>query len=168
MSHTAKIKSVPIRSVTALRQVQADLNALGVKCELRENAVPRLFYSDQLQRHLGRKNEIADFVLHLPESRYDLAFIREEGKDELTPVFDDYAPAGTKGVKHVLGAKYEGPVEHWSGAKEESPAMLYSIGKFLQSYTKCAAIEAATAQGYSVMGSTYDTKGNLQLTLGVF
>lgn len=42
-----------------------------------------------------------------------------------------------------------------------------TVGKFLQSYAKFAAINAATAKGYSVGGTTTDAQGNINLILNI-
>ena len=125
-----------------------------------------MYYKDQMQRHLGKDTEVCPYVLRLEDAPYDVAFIREE-TGSLTPVFDDWIPYGGKGIKDVLGAKFEGKVEHWSGNRADTEQTLHSIGKLLQGYSKYAAINAATMQGYMVTGTTEDTEGNIHLQISV-
>jgi hypothetical protein len=143
---------------------------------LEKNATPRMYYADQMQRHMGRKDEVCDYVLKLDDCPYDVAFIKEEGKNEFTPVFDTYKPYGLdpktrqwgslKGIADFLGAEYNGPVHHWSGHQEESEEATHAIGKLLQQYSKHAAMNAATAAGYYVESCEVDGEGEIVLTLG--
>jgi len=162
MSHTTSIKTVAIKSITAVRAAVEELNRKGIRCELRENSVPRMYYPNQLQMHKGRKNEIADAVIHLPGSRYDVALLKQEdGSYEC--VFDDWQ----KEVAKVLGQPFKGTTEHWSGNRPDTEQTLHSVGKFLQEYSVCAAVEAATMAGYSVLGHSTDANGCVQLQISV-
>lgn len=163
MSHTTSIRSVPITSVSALRACVAELKESGVKCDLLENAAPRMYYENQLQKHMGRKDEICDYVLRLHDAVYDVGFIKQED-GSYAPVFDNYT-VGNRfvGVKHVLGAKFTGQEEHWSGHHEESDETLHAIGKLLQGYSKHATIETCIAQGYQITEITQDNEGNCHI-----
>ena len=177
MSHSTTIKTVPIKSVNALRAVIAELRQSGIDIELLEDAKPRMYYADQIKKQIvgaagsnqfafNQDNDVCDFVIKVNDSYYDIGLLRNADGSGYTPVFVDYtggavsgAPVtGTKGLKHVLGAKFGGPTKHWAGAREgtEEDGTLHSIGKFLQGYTKHATIEAATMAGHTVTGSEYD------------
>ena len=166
MSHTTTVKSVPIKDTSALHAAVSDLQQKGIRCSLLTNAKPRMYYADQLQRHLGQGNELCPYVLRLEDTAYDIGFLQQKD-GSYTPVFDDWVPMhgpfSGKGIKHILGAKFSGKVEHWSGNRNDTEQTLHSIGKFLQGYSKYAAINAASAQGYIIESCTEDSEGNLQL-----
>lgn len=148
MSHTTKIKSVPIKSISALRAAVADLQSQGIRCELRENEKPRMYYADQLAKHLGKQDGKAEFVLHLADAAYDVGFVAEQD-GSFTPVFDSWRGE----VKRVLGNGGEGQAGE--------------MGKLLQAYSKAVAIESAVSQGYTVLSCDFDSKGQIQLSIGV-
>jgi len=163
MSHTTSVRSVPIKDVQALHSAVDELVAMGVNCRLVANAKPRMYYSDQLRRHLGRDSEIADYVLQLTDARYDVAFLKQDD-GSYTPVFDDWQ----KSVANQIGAKFSGRVEHWSGNRQDTEQTLHSIGKLLQQYSKHAAINTALGEGYSVTGELLDEEtGHIHLELTV-
>lgn len=143
-----------------------------------------MWFSDQINRHVKSKPndmglifhqnpEECDFVLRLDDAFYDVGFIRSESGN-LVPFFDDYdyrspynSHGGSRGIKAILGAAYSGKTEHWSGQRDAGEQQLHSIGKFLQSYSKHATLEAATNQGYMVLGEQVDEQGNIHLSIGV-
>lgn len=161
MSHTTTVKSVPIRDIAALKQAVKDLQRQGVKCELKQDAKPRMYYQDQLGRQLGKDNENCEFVLELKDAPYDVGFIKQPD-GTYQPVFDDWQ----KKVAGQIGNPATGPVEHWSGNRDATEQTGRSIGKLLQGYSKHAAINAATANGYVVEGTVTDQEGNIHLILG--
>jgi hypothetical protein len=175
MSHTTTVKSVPIKDIRALRAAINELKAKGVNIELEQNAVPRMYYANQLQKHMGRQSEVCDYVVRVKDAYYDIGLIKE-ADGSFTPVFDDYnyssssVPATKEGsgpIRDSLGAKFEGKVDHWSGARQDTEQTLHSIGKLLQGYTKHATIFAATQAGYQVQRAWTDSEGNVQLELNV-
>lgn len=140
MSNTYHVASVPIRSISALEAAIRDLNALGVRAELRKNAIPRNYYPDQFRRHLGRKDEVADYVVHLPGSAYDVSILRDGTTDTYIPYFDPHAGS----IAEQLG------VSRPEGATDQA----HVIGKLLACYSRRAAMEAATKQGLVIASST--------------
>lgn len=194
MSHTSSVSEVPIKSESALRAAVDELIASGVNCELVPNAVPRMYYADQINRHVKQKQEQderngnetqgiqfhdnpeeCDYVLRVNDAYYDVGFLRNKD-GHLVPFFDDYnysshsvpgTQSGKGPIRDFIGANYEGNVEHWSGQRDSSEGLMHSVGQLLQGYSKHAAIEAATAAGYSVMGQEVDDKGQVHLTLEV-
>lgn len=150
MSHTTTIKSVPIKDIAALRAAVKDLQDAGVKCELRENVRPRM-YSDAQSRATG----VCDYVLHLDNSPYDVAFVKQKD-GSYAPAFDEWSGrvAGQIGASCPLPNTAEGRAQH-------------AIGKLMQGYGKHAAMNQARAEGYIVESATYDKNQNLVLTLGV-
>jgi len=156
MSHTTKIKSVPIRDRQAIAAAVAELRRGGVNVELETNAEPRMYYADQLKNQLGREDEKCDYVLRLKDSKYDVGLIKEED-GTFSPVFDSWAGH----VKTQLGATRL-PDEATEDSKKLMP-----IGKFMQAYSKHAAMNAAVAKGYRVNSATTDANGNVQLRLSV-
>jgi len=124
MSHTTRISSVPIRSVSAIRSAVELLKQKGVDCELLMNAQPRAYYANQIPA--------TQYVLRLNKSRYDVGLDLQADGSYL-PVMDTWA----------------GEIEKQLGnpkAKGEAKP----IAKFLQAYTRCAAIESAVESGYFV------------------
>lgn len=176
MSHTTSVKSCPIKSISALQAAVAQLQQQGVQCELRQNSVPRMYYNDQISRHVRKREEElrkqgkdegyvfhtnpeeCDYVLHLHKASYDIGFLRNR-KGEYVPFFDDWRQS----IAGQLGAKYGGKVEHWSGDRDASEQQLHSVGKLLQAYTKHACIEAAVADGGMVLSDEIDANGHVQL-----
>ncbi len=152
MSHTVSLSTVPIRSITALRAAITALAATGINISLEENATPRNYYRDQYQRHLKRPNEVADFVIRLPDAHYDIGLLKEEDGTYSTH-FDDYGhpghlnERGKKAIKDILGIPAPGMTEHWSGQKKNPLQAQHSVAKFLNSYTEHAALEIAGSQG---------------------
>lgn len=146
MSHTTTLNNVVIRDANALRSAVAELQTKGVRCELRENVKPRLYYQNQ--------HGVCPFVLKLHESKYDVGFDRKED-GTYVPVFDDWAGQ----VKGQIGAACPLP-----GTREGNAQ--HTIGRLMQSYAKHAAMNAATAQGYIIEDTTTDDEGNIHLTLG--
>jgi len=152
-----------------LRAAVDALRASGVNCELLQNAVPRMFYQNQIRDHIQAKAPNAyrfhknadecDFVLRLPGSRYDVGFLTDAKTGDLVAQFDDWS----KSVSSILGAKFNGPVEHWSGMKEDTEQTLHSIGRLLQEYTKAAVIESAAQEGVSLQSCEVDKEGRLQM-----
>lgn len=184
MSHTATVKSVPIKDIRALHQMAAELNSKGVKCELKQNAIPRMYYQDQLKRHLGNNknftlnsnSEMCDYVLNVKDAYYDIGFVKDKDGNYV-PIFDDfdYAPyhttganRGIKSLKQVLGCEFKNAkTQHWSGAVDANEQTLCSIGQALQSYSVHAATNAATDAGYSVLSTTTDELGQVLIEVEV-
>lgn len=169
MSHTTTVKSVPIKSRSALRSAAQALRSAGINCELVENAVPRMFYENQIRMHIQSKMPEAyryhanpdecDFILRLPGCRYDIGFLTDIKTGDLIPLFDDWA----KSISNTLGAKFTGVVEHWSGQRDDTEQTLHSIGKLLQEYSKQAIMESAAQDGISIESCEYDKEGVLQI-----
>jgi hypothetical protein len=148
MSHTTHLKAVQIRDVSALRQAVAELKSKGVKCDLVEKDRPRMFYAQQ--------HGECDFVLKLTDAPYDVGFDRQQD-GSYAPVFDEWG----QHVARQLGADVNVcPMPTTPEGKAQ-----HQIGKFMQSYAKFAAINAAVAQGYIVEGTQTDAKGNVHLVL---
>lgn len=175
MSHTTQVKTVPIKDISALKKALEELKKEGINVSLEEKAVPRMYYVNQLQKHMGLKSDVCDYVIRLPDSYYDIGLVKDEAAGGYTPVFDDYESAGHHpqsntgrgAIKKFLGAPFAGKVEHWSGRRDDTEQTLHSIGKLMQAYTKHAAINAAVKAGHKVLGTTKDANGNIQLRLGV-
>jgi hypothetical protein len=186
MSHSTTIKTVPISSQSALRAAVSELQNRGIEIELLENEKPRMYYANQIKKQIvgneaaktfdfNEDPDVCDFVLKVPGSYYDIGLLRNADGSGYTPVFDDYtggpvsgAPttAAMRGLKSILGNKYDGKVEHWAGQRDDVEGSLFSIGKVLASYTKHATIEAATMAGHSVAGCIEDPEtGEIKLTL---
>lgn len=145
MSHTTKLKSVEIKDVSALFSAVGDLKAAGIRCDLVQNAKPRMYYNDQHGQ--------CAYVLKLHDSQYDVGFdLQKDGT--YAPVFDEWGNyvGGQIGAACPMPNTQEGRAQH-------------AIGKFLQSYAKHAAINAAVAQGYMVEGTEVDADGNVHLML---
>ena len=175
MSHTTQVKTVPIKDIPALKKAIEELRKEGVNITLEENAIPRMYYQDQLQKHMGLKSDVCDYVIRVQDSYFDIGLVKDDAAGGYTPVFDDYGspgpnPLSRKGrgaIKQFLGASFAGKAEHWSGRRDDTEQTLHSIGKLMQGYTKHAAINAAVKAGHNVLGTTKDKNGNIQLRLGV-
>ncbi len=138
MSHTTQIKSVPIRSVAAIRSAVALLKQKGVDCELLMNA-PRAYYRDQIKR--------CQYVLRLNKSRYDVGLDLQADGSYL-PVMDTWA----------------GEIERQLG-NPQAKGEAKPIAKFLQAYTRCAAIESAVESGYMVESVEEQANGEVVINV---
>lgn len=145
MSHTTTLKGVQIKDIGALRAAVAEIISQGVKCELLENAKPRMYYGDQ---HTN-----CDFVLKLKDGAYDVGFDKQ-ADGSYSPVFDEWS----NHISSKLGASCPLPTTKEGKAQHQ-------IGKLLQSYQKHVAINAAVMAGYSVDGTTTDEHGNVHLVI---
>lgn len=148
MSHTTTLKAVVIRDVTALRMAVDELKSNGINCDLIENAKPRMYFNNQ--------HSTCDYVLRLNDSKYDVGFDRQ-ADGTYVPVFDEWQNI----VAKQLGADVNVcPIPTSKEGKAQ-----HQIGRFFQSYSKHAAVNAAVSQGYMVESSTVDDEGNVHLTL---
>jgi hypothetical protein len=174
MSHTTTLNSIAIKDVRALQKAVAELKKQGVRCDLVPNCAPRLFYSDQLQRHLGRKDEVADYVLKLHDSPYDMAFLKEKD-GSFTPVFDSWRGAkpegcqistkdGRIGIRDILGVPLTDntPLGQMTRAQAE---MVYGVGKFTREYAKHAALNKAMALGRPIKSIHATPDGKVQIKI---
>ena len=141
MSQTYNVAEIPVRDFDALAATLLELNAAGSRCELRKKARPRNYYEDQFKRHLGRESEIADYVIHLPDSAYDVSLLQDK-KDPtaFVPYFDPHAGS----IGSVLGVPME------KGATDQR----HHIGKLLSTYSRHAALNVATRQGLTIQNVT--------------
>lgn len=147
MSHTTTLKGVQIKDVSALRAAVAEIISQGVKCELLENAKPRMYYENQ--------HNNCDFVLHLKDGKYDIGFDKQ-ADGSYNPVFDEWS----NHISSKLGASC--PLPNTPEGKAQ-----HQIGKLLQAYQKHVAINTAVMSGYSIESADYDKEGNLQLVINV-
>lgn len=145
MSHTTTLKTITIKDVSAMRSAVLDLVAGGIRCQLLENAQPRMYYAKQHGK--------CDFVLNLQDGQYDVGFDKQTD-GSYAPVFDEWGGhiAGQIGASCPAPNTPEGQAQH-------------RIGKFMQAYSRHAAVNAAIAQGYMVEGSSIDDKGNVHLVM---
>lgn len=104
---------------------------MGVKCVLKEDAVPRAYYPAGQQQGMGK----APFVLELTNSRYDIGFYPDGngGYEARTDFWNGY-------VQKEVG------VQACSTASVEQAKM----GKLFQAYGVAVSIEQARKQGYNV------------------
>lgn len=144
MSHVTTIKTVPIKDISALTKAVANLQAKGVKCELIQNAKPRVHGADSAPK--------CEYVLKL-DGPYDVGFkLQKDGS--YSTVMDTYQNHVGKriGASCPLPSTQEGRTQH-------------QMGQLFQEYTKEATINAAITSGYMVESATTDAEGNVHLTL---
>lgn len=146
MSHTTEISTIVFNDIDALRLAVRELQAAGVKCELKEKATPRAYY--QNQQGMGP----ADYVLQLNDCPYDVGFYQDEKAKGLVARTDLFAGH----VSRVLGATPQ---------KGENPAQA-ALGKLYQAYAVNAATRQAAKQGYAVRRVT-KADGTVQLIMNV-
>lgn len=146
MSHTTEINTIVFNDIEALKLAVRDLQAAGVKCALKTKAKPRAYYADQ--QGMG----MADYVLELQDSPYDVGFYKDEKAKGYVARTDLFAGH----VQRVLGAPL------LKGEKPEQAAM----GRMYHAYAVNAAVRQATKQGYSVRRVT-KADGSVQLIMNV-
>lgn len=147
MSHTTEIENIVFNDVGALKLAVKDLQKQGIKCELREKTTARAYYTNQ-----AGMSGTHDYVLHLADSKYDVAFVKDEkakGYMARTDLF-------MNSVANVLG------VAPQAGESAGQAA----LGKLNQSYAVHAATRQAAKQGYSVRKVT-KPDGTIQLVMNV-
>lgn len=123
MSHTTTIDGILFTDMNALQQAVNELNAQGVRCELKHNVAPRAYYSNQ--QGMGQ----ADTVLHLHDAKYDVGFYPAEGKQG-----------------------YEARTDFWGGSVEQQLGVKGNdaqskLGKLYQGYAVCAIERQAIMEG---------------------
>jgi hypothetical protein len=177
MSHTTLVKTVQIKSESALKAMATELRRLGIDVELVANAVPRLYYKDQIARTLVRDKkpmrfhqnvEECDYVLKVKDSFYDIGFLKDN-EGNYVPLFDDF-PYGSPHDSHLNAGKK--PLKEVLGTRPPSDCTMedlhsYSIGKAMQMYSLAAATEACTDSGYSIIGSSFDNNGQIVLEVEI-
>ena len=146
ISHTTTISGINITDPNAIRKAVDNLRARGVDISLVENATPRMYFPHQ-EAEVGS----CDFVLKLPNARYDVGLKKQED-GTYAPIFDEWANS----VGQQLGGQCAIP----QTAEEKS---MWAVGAFSQEYAKEAAITAAQSQGYSVQSASTDADGNVNL-----
>lgn len=155
MSHTTTIKTVPLRSRTAIAAAVEELNKNGVRCKLTENKAPRMYRANQFKLDTGKQH--ADLCLELQDGQYDVGFVWNEKDQKFDVVFDSWANNTAK----FLGAK--GATKQARGGLNGTDA---DIGYFVQLYTKHAVSEQAAAEGHFVEDCYVDEKtGEIHMTL---
>lgn len=140
MSHTTRIKTVPIRSVSALRKAAEALNRRGIRCELVENQRPRMYSANQ--------SEKLPYVLRLKDCVYDVGFTLETD-GTLTPVVDKWRDY----IKRMIGTDAKGSASH--------------IGQLMREYSKEVVLEDAEDQGYMIESCELGDNGQYQIELSV-
>ena len=149
MSHTTTLKGLSIKDTAAIVSAITEMKAAGIKCELLRDTAPRMYY--------GNQHGVCAYVVKLNDSRYDLGLdLQKDGT--YSTVFDEWG----HDISNLIGADASMcPLPHTAEGKAQ-----HGIGKFMQSYAKFAAMNAAVAQGYMVENAFTDDKGTVHLTLG--
>lgn len=144
ISHTTTVKSIEIRSLTALEQAVSELAAeRGFQYQWKENCKPRLYYgTDQFKQNCEK-------VLSIDGCSYEIGFHKQE--DGTYAAITDFYEYGNTPVSKFLKARGANSLEACGCNREE-----HAIGGLLQEYAKQAAIEQATSQGYFVEDCTID------------
>lgn len=129
LSHTSTITDIVINDVAALHAAVAELKQNGVRCELVANSKPRAYYATQ--DGMG----VADYVLRLDDSKYDVGFYKtEDGKSYETRT--DFFMGE---VQNQIG------VQDVTGISNQA-----RMGKLYNLYAVHAATRRASQQGYQV------------------
>lgn len=137
MSNTYTVKRVPIRSISAVEAVIEHLKSKGIRCGLEKNAIPRNYYTDQFRKHLNRPNEIADYVIRLKDSAYDVSLLQDP---KHAGVYYPYFDPHNGHIEKVLGT------EQQPNAQDKA----HVIGKFLSAYSRQVALDVVRKQGLVV------------------
>ena len=146
MSHTTKLLAVPVKDISSLYQAAAELSQSGVNCSIKQNIKPRMYFENQVGA--------CPYILSLPDCRYDVGFELQPDGSYL-PLIDMWG----NHVQNSIGAACR--------VDKAEDAPLRAIGRFMQSYSKNAAINAAVAAGYMVDSCVIDSEGNVQLEISV-
>lgn len=137
MSHTTTVKSVPIKDINAIRSAVEDLKKAGIKCELLQDAKPRLYYANQHGK--------TDFVVKLHDSPYDLG-LEKQDNGSYAMIFDEWGGNMKKHIGTTVAAcdLPQNEAERQVVKKQEH------VAKFVQAYTTNATKNQLTAEGYLV------------------
>lgn len=149
MSHVTAIRTVPIKDEEALRTA---VEELGGKLERRNTY--KWFGRSVGDYPLPKGIKVEDLgkcemVAKFPGINYEVGFAKVEGEEGLFPLFDFWGSHGEhdgEKLQKVIGK---------------------DAGKLMQSYSVQASINAAMLQGYTFLGKTTDSQGNIHLELGV-
>lgn len=148
MSNNTKVDLVELRDVSAIRAAVTQLQREGVAIELRENTTPRL-YSEQKQRECG----VCDFVLHLPNSSYDVGLKRKADGKGYEAILDTWRGDVAKQIGSTA--------LDWTDIIDRQHQYHYShpehgaaphIARFVSSYTKAMIQRTAMSKGHMSAG----------------
>jgi hypothetical protein len=129
VSHTTVLKTIQIRSISALKEAVEYLKAQGVNCEIVENAKPRMYYANQY--------ETCDYVLKLKDCVYDVGFAKQ-ADGTYVPVFDSWDNAIQKQIGLPSSCKMPTTTEEKQAA---------AVSRLLDCYAVHAAKEELTNSG---------------------
>lgn len=99
MSHTTRFKSSfnnPDVLQRAVLMLQHEMFG-SVRCQLLQNAVPRMYFKDQFQKDV--KKGFCDYVLKLEDCPYDIGFLWNAETQSYELIFDEWAD----NIAKVLG-----------------------------------------------------------------
>lgn len=147
MSHTTTIRGMNITSVPAMRHAVEALQNKGIRCELLENAKPRMYYR--------RQEETCDFVLKLHDSTYDVGF-RKNADGGYDPVLDTW----DNQIEDQVGAVCPVPDMNTSQGRAQM-----AIGRFMVEYNEALGLMEAVKNGLMHEGTYVDEKGNRHIVL---
>jgi hypothetical protein len=140
MSHTTTLKGIKIQNTEALKESVQFLQQQGVKCELLENATPRMYYNNQHGK--------CDFVLKLADSPYDVGFDKQ-ADGSYVPVYDSWGGH----IQKAIGSPTSCPVPKTA---EEKAAT--TVARLLDCYSIHAAKSELQNSGeYYQYEVSYDT-----------
>ena len=172
MSHTTLVNSVLIKSESALQKAAIYLRSKGIDVELVKNAVPRMYYPDQIRKMIrnGQKAtlqyhsnvEECDYVLKVNQSYYDIGLIKDVNGNFI-PLYDNFQhPSPYSNLAENIGKQ---PLDQVLGAVNKAEKS--EIGKFLQAYSLCAAVESCEEAGYTITSSIINSKGEAVIEVEV-
>lgn len=143
MSNNAIINAVSINDVNAIRAAVDELKQQGVNIALKENAKQRSYFTSQ--------EILCPYVLHLPDCRFDVGLKAKAG-----------------GGYEMVCDLHNGLIaQHLGTTKGTSDSEQKAVGRFLQTYAKHAAMNAATAAGHMIEQCYNDEEGNVQILAAV-
>ncbi len=170
-----------MKSISALRAAVQKLKAKGMNVELKENAIPRMYFNNQLRDQVAQSAERSakysfnedpnrcDYIIEVKDAYYDVALVRlKEGG--YAPLYDNYTSGSNQsGSNHknkmlssVLGRSFEN-TEKLTGEDLTQAQKASEISHLLQGYVREATMEQAIADG--LMLESEEEKANGELVM---
>lgn len=151
MSHTTYVKGLMITSPNAIRIAVKALQKKGLKLNLLENQVPKMYFPHQ-EQEIGK----CEFVLKMEDSRLDVGLKYNKKNGEYELYYDKHANY----IRNVIG--YDGDDKpEWSNDQKN----LAHIAKFNREYQKALISEVYPDYEYDVVeyqGDNDETEYQIQ------
>lgn len=147
MSHTTTVKGLAIKSDDSIRAAVLALQAQGIDVELKENAVPRMFYRHQ-EEAVGK----CEFVINVKKAQYDVGLKKNKAGD-YEIIFDEWGG----GIRNQIG------ITKTDSSWDDDEKRLAHIAKFTLEYNKHLVTSQFNAQNIFDIEQVTGDNGEIQM-----